>query len=40
MMLFLQKCFSRLELHFEVKFVKTCQGSDELPMESVQQKLR
>lgn len=39
MMLFLQNCFSRLELHFEVKFVKTSQESDEVPTESVQQKL-
>lgn len=33
-MLFLQNCFSRLELHLEVKFVKTRQESDEAPMEA------
>ena len=39
-MLFLQNCFSRLELHFDVQFVKTCQEYDEVPMESSQKKLR
>lgn len=34
-MLFPQNCFSRQELHLEVKFVKTCQESDEAPMEPV-----